>query len=332
MGITRREGGATPVRATRGRLRPAAAVVALVALLVALSAGCSGFGGDDLGVGSADESLAEPAAREAPEGALEGGSRGGHADQDRTTTGANRTTVQTRAVIRHGEISLVSKDLDAARDEVDGVVSRHGGYLSAEETSNDRDGKPERSMLVMRIPEPAFDAAMDDLGEIGRTEHADRSSEDVTTEVIDVQARVATQETSLAELRRLMRRAVDLGDMIRLESEIATRQAALESMKAQEKYLADQTALSTITVHLRTPSVEPEEDEEGGFLVGLKKGWSALTAVLVTSATVAGAILPFLALLTVVGVPLWLLVRTAARRRHPGEPLTPPAGPTPDAG
>ena len=330
MGITRREGGAKPVRATRGRLRPAAAVVALVALLVALAAGCSGFGGD-LGVGSADESLAEPAAREAPEGALEGRSRGGHADQDPTTTGANRTTVQTRAVIRHGEISLVSKDLDAARDEVDGVVSRHGGYLSAEETSNDRDGKPERSMLVMRIPEPAFDAAMDDLGEIGRTEHADRSSEDVTTEVIDVQARVATQEASLAELRRLMRRAVDLGDMIRLESEIATRQAALESMKAQEKYLADQTALSTITVHLRTPSVEPEEDEEGGFLVGLKKGWSALTAVLVTSATVAGAILPFLALLTVVGVPLWLLVRTA-RRRHSGGPLTPPAGPTPDAG
>lgn len=241
---------------------------------------------------------------------------------------AARPTVRTRAVIRKGEVALVTGEMNRARVEIEDLLGRHGGYLASEDTSNDRAGRPERSVLVLRVPEPAFDEIMTELTRIGRTTRADRRSEDVTTELIDVSSRVTTKELSLARLQQFLRRATEVEDMIRLESEIATRQAELESLKAQQKYLSDNTSMSTITVRLRTPAPPPPspEPEDSGFLAGLADGWGALTSVLVVAATVLGALLPFAATAALLGAPLWLLVR-AVRRRRPG-----PTEPAPEAG
>ena len=313
------------MRSTR-HTRTWSAVAGAVLGLVALAA-CGG--------GSEGGSLSEPAA-----GIADGevaSDHGGAFEEKAAAPGtgrdsgaANRPFVQTRAVIRTGEIYLVTREMNRARDEIDRLLARHGGYLATEDTVNDRDGRPERSALVLRVPEPSFATVMSELGEIGRTERADRSSEDVTTKVIDVDTRVATQEASLARLQRFLRQATNVEDMIRIESEIATRQAALESLKAQQKYLSDQTSMSTVTVRLRTPAAPPPPPpvHEAGFLVGLAEGWAALKAVLVGVATVTGAVLPFLLTIALVVVPLWLLVRAATRRRH----APTPEAPTPEAG
>ena len=41
-----------------------------------------------------------------------------------------------------------------------------------------------------------------------------------------------------------------ISDIVSLEAELSTRQAALESLQAQQRALADQTALATVTVTL----------------------------------------------------------------------------------
>lgn len=310
--------GRTPSRSLR-----VAALAAVVTLLL-LVAGCGAGSQSDSGATSSEATVAEERDLTAPEDEA-GGEEAGSDSEGAAADGANRTAVRTRAVIRTGEISLVVKDMTAARDRVDGTLSRHGGYIATEQTSNDDRGRPEQSMLQLRIPEPVFDTVMKELGEVGKVRSTDRSSEDVTTEVIDIDARVATQEASIERLQRFLRRATDIGDMIRLESEIATRQAELESMKGQQKYLADQTAMSTITLHMHTPALAPEpEDEETGFLAGLADGWDALKTVLVGAATAAGVLLPFAVTLAVLGVPVWLLVRTAVRRRRPSPPVATP--------
>lgn len=318
------------MRRTRGTRR-ALAVAGIVLGVVVGATACSGSdsGGDAASEGGA----AEPAAAvEDHDGGVDaerpaqsgGGAAGGEARGI-----VNRPSVSTRAVIRRGEISIVTKEMNRARLRIDDLLGRHGGYLASEDTHNDAQGRPERSVLVLRVPEPTFDTVMNDLGRIGRTKQADRSSEDVTTELVDVESRVATQEASLARLQRFLQQAGTVEDMIRLESEIAERQADLESLKAQQKYLRDSTAMSTVTVRLRTPDAPPPpaEPQEAGFLAGLDGGWTALKTVLVGLATVAGALLPFTVAGVVLGVPAWLLVRSVRRRRTP---VVPPAAP--DAG
>lgn len=287
-------------------------MVAAGSLLLATLVACGGGGG--LGEMSGAPA-ADSAGSAADSGVAERRSHQGSAPN----AGANRPSVQTRAVIRSGSVRIVVKDLTSARDEVEALLDRYGGFLDEEETTNDAKGRPSSSRLVLRVPEPEFGTVMTALTKVGRTQESHRSSEDVTTEVIDVDSRVATQEASLERLRDFLRKATTVDDMIRLESEIAMREAELESLKSQQAYLADQTALSTITVHLTAPPrvAPPEKSDDQGFLVGLKGGWEALTVFLLGLATLLGALLPFAVALALVGVPTWLLVRALARRRGP---------------
>jgi hypothetical protein len=247
----------------------------------------------------------------APAGAL--GSAGQPAGSAQRA-GANRTAVQARAVIRTGEVRLTSRRADDARARIQRMLAAFGGSVDSEETTHARDGSIARSTLVLRVPADRFAAAMDDLGRIGTMKSSDTRSRDVTLEVIDVTERVQTLRNSLARLHRFQQQAADVADLIRLEQEITDREAQLQSLTAQRDYLANQTAMATITVFLSTPEkyVAPAG---GGFLPGLRAGWHALAATVGVALTVVGAVLPFAVVVAGVGVPAWLLVRRLRVRR-----------------
>jgi hypothetical protein len=143
---------------------------------------------------------------------------------------------------------------------------------------------------------------------------------DVTDEVIDVESRIRTQEVSLDRLRGFLGEATDVNAMIRLEGEIARREADLASLRGQQEYLEDQTSLATIMLTMTRdhPDAPPDVDplDGAGFLSGLRGGWEALVSALVVGATVVGAVLPFAVVLGLLGVPVWLWVR----RRRPVAP------------
>ena len=230
--------------------------------------------------------------------------------------------LQTRAVISTGTVTLRSKDVGQARFDVQKVVDGLRGEISDEQTSTDLEGRVDRSRLVIRVPSQFFDEAMQDLGKVADLRSAKRTSEDVTTEVIDIDVRVRAQEKSLERIELLLARAQNLRDIIAIESQLTRRQAELDSLKAQQAYLADQTSLSTITVFLERTEKKaaPVEPEEAGFVAGLERGWDALGRAATVLATGLGAVLPFMVLLLLLGVPTWLLVRSLLRRRQP-EPI-----------
>jgi hypothetical protein len=133
-----------------------------------------------------------------------------------------------------------------------------------------------------------------------------------------VTERVQTLRNSLDRLQRFQRAARDAGDLVRLEQQITTRQSELQSLVAQQSYLADQTSMSTITVVLSRPEVTvapPGALDDAGFAAGLAGGWQALGDVLVVVLTALGAALPFLLAGALLGLPAVLLVRVLRRRR-----------------
>jgi len=236
-------------------------------------------------------------------------------------TAQGAPALQTRAVISTGTVTLRSSDVGQARFDVQKVVDAHRGEISDEQTATDTDGQIDRSRLVIRVPSQFFDEVMNDLGEVAELRSAKRTSEDVTTQVIDIGVRVRAQEESLERIELLLARAQNLRQIIAIESQLSRRQADLDSLKAQQAFLADQTSLSTITVFLeKTEKATPAEKDEAGFLAGFERGWDALGRSATVLATGLGAVLPFTVLLLLLGVPTWLLVRSLLRRRQ-SEPL-----------
>jgi uncharacterized protein DUF4349 len=286
-----------------------------LAALAVLATGCSGGEADgDAGATTeaAEREFADTgSAAEAPDAAGGGGTQNGR----RAQTAAD--LVRERAVISTGVVSLLSTDAGDTRADVQKIVDVHRGEVTDEETTTDADGGIERSRLVVRVPAADFYQTVEELEDVAELESSTKSSEDVTTQVIDTEVRIRAQERSLRRIELLLARAQSIRDIVNIESELTRRQAELDSLKSQQAFLEDQTTMSTITVHIEQKKGEREKPgtDESGFLAGLDGGWRALRVFATVLAMIAGALLPWAVVLGLLGAPTWLIARRVARRR-----------------
>lgn len=306
-----------------------------VAVATLLSLGACADAGDDDGLhdkaatGSVDQQEGENGMSHRAPGA--GVADGVDADMSTQNSalragGAKTTKAEapTVAVISTGNVALEAADVADARFDVQGIVDELRGTVSQEEATTDDDGKLRTTRMVLRIPSDRFNTAMQELEKVGQLKTSSSGSEDVTTKVIDNEVRIRAQERALERMEALLAQAGNLREVIAIESQLTRRQAELDSLKSTQKWLDNQTTLATITLSLeRTPEAEKKEkEEEAGFLSGLERGWSGLVAVSVGLVTLLGMLLPFAVVLALLGVPLWIALRSVRRRRpfSPSEP------------
>ena len=108
-------------------------------------------------------------------------------------------------------------------------------------------------------------------------------------------------------------------------SSLAAKPISRRSRRSRSR-LDDLVDLATINVTFLAPEVKaapPEEEDNLGFLSGLRGGLTALLVVVVVALTAAGAVLPFLITLALVGVPVWLVLRSVPpppAHPHPRQP------------
>jgi hypothetical protein len=290
------------------------ALAATAAVVLVLLSGCSSSDGGDANGSTADSASRELAGAPADGGGVaeSASDTGDEAPQEAGTP------VEQQKVISTGNVQLRSDDVDQAIFEVRKVVDEYRGMVSEDDTQTDEDGGALRSRMVLRIPTADFDDAMAELEQIGTLVSSKRQTADVTTQVLDMDVRVEAQQRSIDRIQVLFDNATSIKDVVAIEGELSRRQADLASLEAQQRYLADQTSLSTITLSVeRTPAkaeAKPDTDD-AGFLAGLSGGWNALKSFLVAMATVAGALLPWLVLALVLAVPAWPLIRRLRRRQ-----------------
>jgi len=309
---------ANGLRRTSRTLWAGVAVVGLVVLTACT--GGNGSGGNDSGgaVSQEEAGISDSAARAADEdsSAFSVGGDSAPGDVD--------LVIVDRALIRTATITLESEDIDKVLVGLDGIVTTQRGIVESEDTRTDDEGDVSSATVVLRVPVDRFETAVDAIGELGVLVREETSTEDVTTKVADVDARVESAKRSIDQLRLLFSEATQLGDIIRLESELSERQADLESLQAQQRSLARQTALSTIHVSVTRPDEQPaptvDDGDQAGFVEGIKSGWSGLVAFVQGTTHVVGLVLPLGTLALAVAVPIWLLVRRSHHldRKEPG--------------
>lgn len=219
-----------------------------------------------------------------------------------------------RAIIATAEMTLRSPDVIATLDAIELIASSAGGFVSGRDVnSNPDDPKGTRAVIVLRVPTAKLDSVIDRAQEEGEVVRITADEQDVTETVVDVDSRVDSARASVERIRALLGEATTIGEVVRIESELARREADLESLLAQQRSLADQTSLATLSVTVLAPNaVEPPPEDTTGFLPGLQRGWDALVGVVVVALTTIGVLLPFLVVAALVVGP----IAAAWRRRH----------------
>ncbi|WP_405900491.1 DUF4349 domain-containing protein [Streptomyces sp. NBC_00727] len=298
--------GAPFIRTGRGR-RTALAAGLLTAVLALSGCGAASDASDskaDRGGVAEPGQQADAAAGKAEEPAA-GSAR---AEEQRKKTPKPTAT----HVIRTASLSVEVKDASKAATNARAAAQDAGGLVE-KETTERIDGTRDSSNLVLRVPQEAYDEVLRELSGAGKLVSRTSAAKDVTDQVVDIDSRIATQRASVARVRELMDRAGKLADVVALEGELSSRQAALESLLAQQASLKDRTTLATITLEL----VEPEAaagaaDDDPGFPDAVAGGWHAFVTMLRWLAMAVGAAAPFLAGAAVLAV-LWRLLH-----RHRG--------------
>lgn len=239
---------------------------------------------------------------------------------------APSTITTDRQVIRTGYVSMRVDDVAKSAFDVHALVKKRNGVVSSEDTQSTGDST--YANITAQIPAADLDAFIADISALGSIDSVNITAQDVTTQVVDLDARIKALQTSIDRMTQLLAQASRIEDLLAIETQLSQRQAELDSLTAQRTWLGDQVAMSTITVTL-SPKTEITDVDAPGFLSGLQSGWAAFVSLVMVAITAVGFLLPFLLILAVIAIPLTLVIIRQARRRHTIAATAVPQEPTP---
>ena len=125
------------------------------------------------------------------------------------------------------------------------VSSPEGGGGSASTALTD----PYAS-LVVRVPEELFETAIKRFSRLGDVQSVSTSSEDVTSQYVDVQARLRHFRAVERRLVGFLQETTTVNQMLAVQDRIDQVQLTIEELTAQLKSLRESTSFSTISVYL----------------------------------------------------------------------------------
>lgn len=284
------------------RARTAPLLIAALAA-AALLAGCGGSTDAETGVsaGLPDGMSVEGGAPAMPEEM---------AVEDKAATAALPAD---RQVIRTGYVSMRVDDVTKAVFDVHSLVRKRNGLISSEDTQSS--GESTYSNITAQIPADDLDAFIADISVLGTVDSVNVNAQDVTTQVVDLDARISALRTSVDRMTQLLAQASRIEDLLAIETQLSQRQSELDSLTAQRTWLGDQVAMSTVTISL-SPMTQIADVDAPGFLAGLQSGWAAFVSVIMVGITALGFFLPFLLVLLVIAVPVTIVIVRQARRHR----------------
>ena len=209
-------------------------------------------------------------------------------------------TVSDRAVIKTSSLSLRVDDVEKSIEKVTEIVDQFKGRI--DDSSLYKNPGTDDSLsanLTIRVPNSELENSIEKLKTLGDVENSSISASDVTMQKVDLEARISSLESSISKFRELLASATNVTDLISAESALAERQAELDSLNAQLKYLSQQVDMSVIYLSL-LPSDSFSAIKPIGFLSGLEKGFYALLNTVANLTSFVGYAIPWIGLIVLI--------------------------------
>jgi hypothetical protein len=134
-------------------------------------------------------------------------------------------------------------------DAVERIAHAVGGYL----------GVRDDDVIVIRVPRDRFEEAVTGVEKLGNILHRDIKAEDVTDQVVDLEARLKNAYVMRDRLTELLGKAT-VTEALSIEKELGRVTEQIELMEGKLKLIRDQLAFSTISVQFAPISKEEVHD------------------------------------------------------------------------
>ncbi|MEZ7498464.1 DUF4349 domain-containing protein [Flavobacterium sp. Arc3] len=174
-------------------------------------------------------------------------------------------------IIKEANLRFETTDLNSTYNQILKNTTESGASIQ-----NDTEGKDYGSIfrrLIIRVPSHNFDVFLKNISKgISYFDNKEISAQDVTTEYIDIDARLKTKKVLENRYIELLKKATKVSEMLEVEAQLSAIREEIEAKQGQLNYLQDRVSLSTVTIEFYKP-VAPDS----GIAVSYgMKTWNAV--------------------------------------------------------
>lgn len=244
--------------------------------------------------------------------------------------------LDTRKLIKDVTMSIQTKSYDAFMTGLKSAIDSCGGYVqSSKSTGNSYMSASSCSATVVaRIPADKLDAFMSRISSAGNVTSKTENVQDVTSDYVDIESRIAALKTEQESLLNLMKNATNMDDILTIEKRLTEVRTDLESYESKQRTYDNLVAYSTVTMDIaEVEKITP---------VSVKKQtmWQEIGGNLKNNLTDIGmafrsifiwfvSALPYLLLIAFFAFAALWIIRMATRksrreRQRPYTPIIPP--------
>lgn len=154
-----------------------------------------------------------------------------------------------KKIIKDGRMGFRVENLENAKKNIDNSIKKFDGYYSSE-VFNNTDYESSYNLKI-RVPADKFETMLAEIesGEVEIT-FKEIQANDVTTQFIDTETRLANKRSYLNRYNELLKQAKNVEEILSIEEKIRALQEETESAEGTLKFLNDQVAFSTLDLTL----------------------------------------------------------------------------------
>lgn len=150
-------------------------------------------------------------------------------------------------IIREANLRFQTTDMDETYGQVVAAAKKYKAQIQ-----NDAETKEYNTLtrtLTIRIPNGSFDAFLTDAGKgVSYFDRKEISSQDVTEQYIDTDARLKAKKKLEARYLELLSKANKVSEMLEIEEKLSAVREDIEAKEGQLRYLQNRVAMSTVTL------------------------------------------------------------------------------------
>ena len=150
-------------------------------------------------------------------------------------------------IIKEGNLRFETTDLDATYAQIQTAVKGNNASIQ-----NDTEGKDYGTVfrkLIIRVPSKNFDPFLTAISKgVSYFDNKEITSQDVTTEFIDIEARLKAKKVLENRYIELLKKANKVSEMLEIEAQLSAIREEIEAKQGQLNYMQNRVSFSAITV------------------------------------------------------------------------------------
>lgn len=152
-------------------------------------------------------------------------------------------------LIKQAQLSLVVDSVDDSLKRASQLIRSHQGDI-LDLQDNQIEAVQRTAYLRIRVPQSNLDSLLADLGNLGNIQQQGLSAQDVSTQIVDAQARLRNLRKSEESLLKIMERSGEISHVLEVSRELSRVRQQIEQIDAQVQNLQNQVRYSTVDLTL----------------------------------------------------------------------------------